>query len=114
VPKILDSQNQEDSLAKLDNLYGDIVNFINELGPHANLDQIIDHVQTIISHQRSLIDGTSHADKFITIDQIESMMLNLQDNLAKFDYEALLLNMKKIAGEEEIILQKKKNTSSKG
>jgi hypothetical protein len=81
--------------------------FINCNPTNANLHQIDEHISLLISHQNQFRSGTSDTEQFLTIGQIENMMVQLKRHLGEVDLQALLADMEQLNAEEELILKKK-------
>jgi hypothetical protein len=78
-----------------------------------NLLQIRDHLRILINHQHEFESGTSYPNKFMTLGQIEEVILSLQRFLEDADLKALLEKMSNLPGENDIVAQKKTNSSKK-
>jgi uncharacterized protein YggL (DUF469 family) len=77
------------------------------------IDHLIDHVNIVAEHDYMFKLGTSDADNFLTISEIEFMMLDLTRRLKEADLKFLLSDMKNLNGETDIINKKKENTLKK-
>jgi hypothetical protein len=79
----------------------------------ADMEQIKDHLEIVMAHQEYLRSGTLGSERFLTMGQIEGLMVGLRKRLNEADLRGLLLSLKELKGEEEVIAQKKTSTSAK-
>jgi hypothetical protein len=99
----------ESDLDKLVNL----ITKIKGLRIPANVEQLEEIIKLVGAHQELLLIGTSDGSHFMTMSDIEKMMVDLSRQLADTNLKALLETMNHLQGEDEIIAQKKKNIGTK-
>ncbi|MDR2386860.1 MAG: hypothetical protein LBE80_04650 [Deltaproteobacteria bacterium] len=99
--------------ADVDNIIDKIINILNEEVTCPNIEQIKSHLKIIKSYQEKFISGTSSVSGFLGMSQIEELIDTFTREIKEANLKALLENMKSLKGENEIIAQKKTNTSKK-
>jgi hypothetical protein len=74
-----------------------------------NLIQLIDVLQAIIKYQKQFHEGTAGVDNFLTMTEMETLMIELNGQLQDAGRKAFRDNMKGIAGEADIVALQKKS-----
>jgi hypothetical protein len=67
-----------------------------------------------LSFKDKFWNGTSDAQHFLTIDQIEQLVTELQSSQRKIDVDTLINDIRAVKGEDLIIAEKKTNINRKG
>jgi hypothetical protein len=67
-----------------------------------------------VAHQDLFSSGTSDPENFLTLGQIEQLMLEHQRHIHEIDLKVLLENMRSLSGESAVIARKKKEYRLKG
>jgi PHD/YefM family antitoxin component YafN of YafNO toxin-antitoxin module len=97
---------------KVDEVFSLILEHIRNHGTLTHINQIKDVIDLIITHQTQLDAATSEAASFMTMGQLEQLMLDLRSRLNDANLKALLERLRKVEAEAEIVAQKKTSTSS--
>jgi hypothetical protein len=99
---------------KVDDIISCIVEFFRNQGTLDDAIIIKEHMAIIIEYLRRLGAGTSDASAFMSVDQIERLLLELRSAQADAGLRALLVRMRNVKAESGIIAQKKSEYRQKG
>ncbi|MDR1308985.1 MAG: hypothetical protein LBL95_03665 [Deltaproteobacteria bacterium] len=92
---------------KLDELLKLLIEHFRETGTPADIDEVKENVKLILDHQIKLDKGTSDVSNFMTMGQIEQMMLELRAYQNDANVKALLYKMRDVKADSKIVDQKK-------
>ncbi|MDR0882110.1 MAG: hypothetical protein LBP55_06165 [Candidatus Adiutrix sp.] len=92
---------------KLNNFLVLIVKLAEQYGSSFNIEHLSELVMIASEHDAHLREGTSDPENFLTISQMESMMLDLERRIKEADLKSLLEELKHLKGEDAIVDKKK-------
>ena len=81
--------------------------------PVYNLQQIEEHLRALMAHGELLAKGLSGPDQFLSMDQLENLMLQLRQDSNDIDLRAFMAALKNLTDENILIKKKKRSTRKK-
>ncbi|MDR3135111.1 MAG: hypothetical protein LBU69_03340 [Deltaproteobacteria bacterium] len=85
-----------------------IIEHFRHMGTETDIAQIKETVKIVLAHQQQFDIGTSDVAKFMDINQIEQMILDLNKDQKELNFKILLEKMKNIKAESEIVSKKER------
>jgi hypothetical protein len=99
---------------KLNKLFARITELAESYGDALNVDHIIDIVNIAAASDNYFIKGTTSDDDFFSLADIEELILEESRCILDANLKSLFQGLKKMPGEGNIILKKKKELREKG
>jgi hypothetical protein len=99
--------------SEFDSFLVEVCELYRQHGSKLNIAAILEHIKASVEYSILFERGTSNPDNFISMDDIERLIVNLGNKRHDIDFNNLLNDMVQLSAEKKIIAKKKLSTPKK-